>query len=67
MPKDLMFASEYEQNGEKKTKWLKCGVLIEKGDKTYVELEQIPVGASNASGGIWLQAFEQRSRDDRTT
>jgi hypothetical protein len=44
------------QDGEEKTRWMKCGVLL-KGDRGYrIKLETVPVG-----GDGWLAVFEPRT------
>ena len=40
---DICTKKEYEQNGEKKVVWLKCGTLKETDEgKKFIELNQAP-------------------------
>lgn len=54
---DVLTASEYERNGEKKTTWTRIGVAFptRNGDGWDVRLEALPV-----SGKLFLRAPRQR-------
>ena len=55
------------QEGEK-TRWLKCGVLLETDKGFRIKLEAMPVGATQvgANGepqdGLWFNVFEPREK-----
>ena len=48
--------------GQEKTRWLKCGAVIQgQNGKTSIKLDAMPVAPPNndqsGEGGIWLQCF----------
>ena len=50
-----------DQEGQPKTRWLNCGVVLE-SDKGYsLKLECIPV-RRNDKGELWFQLFEPKPR-----
>ena len=49
---------KYLKDGEEKTSWAKCGVLM-KTDKGFrIKLDTVPVGGEGQ--GIWFSVFEKR-------
>jgi len=59
MIKDIVAREEYEVNGEKKVSWNQIGILIDKGDKQYIKLNQSP--------GIVFFVYEQKKKDGDQT
>ena len=52
-------AGEYEKNGEKKTRWHTCGVVMERADGSLsAKIESLPI---NFDG--WLNLWEQKPKD----
>lgn len=50
------------QTGEEKTRWMKCGVVLENAEgELRVKLEAIPVGVA-AEGGLWFSVFKRDQR-----
>ena len=55
------------QEGEK-TRWLKCGVLLETDKGFRIKLEAFPVGATQtgpngeAQDGLWFNVFEPKPK-----
>ena len=47
-----------DRDGNEKTRWTKCGIVVEKDGRMSIKLEAIPVGFDG-----WLSAFEPRERD----
>lgn len=47
-----------DREGNEKTRWQKCGILIEKDGKLSIKLESLPVGFDG-----WLSCFEPRQDD----
>lgn len=47
-----------DRDGNEKTRWQKCGILIEKDGKLSVKLEALPIGFDG-----WLSCFEPRQDD----
>jgi len=51
---------KYLKEGEEKTSWAKCGVLMQT-DKGYrIKLDTVPVGGEGQ--GIWFSVFEKDTR-----
>mgnify|MGYP000063345611 CR=1 FL=1 len=54
---------KYIKDGEEKTSWTRCGVLMQT-DKGYrVKLDTIPVGGEGQ--GIWFSVFEDNDRQSQ--
>lgn len=72
MPKlyDIMAPiGKYEKNGQEKTRWLKCGMVVQtQAGKLAIKLEGLPVAPMPAEGatdaGLWLQCFEPNQPED---
>lgn len=47
-----------DRGGNEKTRWQKCGILIEKDGRLSVKLEALPIGFDG-----WLSCFEPRQDD----
>jgi len=58
MVKDICYAQKYQSQEGEKTKWIKCGVLIEKDGKQSIKLDVMPCGEFNG----FLNVFEQRDK-----
>lgn len=48
---------KYIKDGEEKTRWLKCGIVLETDNGMRIKLEAVPVGTGE--GGIWFSVFEK--------
>ena len=46
---------KYIKDGEEKTKWMRCGILMETDKGMRVKLEGIPLGIPE--GGLWMNVF----------
>jgi hypothetical protein len=46
----------YIKDGEERTSWIRCGVLLETDKGFRVKLDTIPVGGEGH--GIWFSVFE---------
>ena len=56
-------AGEYEKNGEKKTRWHTCGVVMERKDGSLsAKIESLPI---NFDG--WLNLWEPKPKDGAAT
>jgi hypothetical protein len=56
---DLMFCRKYEKDGQEKTAYQKCGIVLVKPDgKISINLSALPVGCP--AGDLWLSAMEPR-------
>ena len=56
---DIMFpGGKYIKDGEEKTRWIKCGVLLETDKGMRLKLESMPVGIAPGEG--WFSIFEKR-------
>jgi hypothetical protein len=52
-------AGEYESNGEKKTRWHRCGVVIERQDGSLsARIESLPIAFDG-----WLNLWEPKAKD----
>lgn len=51
----------YLKDGQEKTRWQKCGILLQTDKGMRVKIEVLPVSRPEA-GGLWLQVFE---KDDK--
>lgn len=51
----------YEKDGETKTRWLKCGVVLDTAKGMRVKLEAIPTVRSD-DGHIWFSVFQGDER-----
>ena len=51
---------KYVKEGEEKTRWLKCGILLETDNGLRLKLECIPIGVG--ADGLWLSVFEKDNR-----
>jgi hypothetical protein len=47
---------KYIKDGEEKTSWLRCGILLQTDNGMRVKLESLPLHAPE--GGLWLSVFE---------
>lgn len=55
---------KYVKDGEDKTSWAKCGILL-KTDKGFrIKLDTVPVGGGEQ--GCWLQVFEKDNRQGQS-
>jgi len=57
---DIMFPTgKYQtREGEEKTRWLKCGVLMQNAEGNYrIKLEAMPLGVE--PDGAWFAVFEK--------
>jgi len=57
---DIMFPTgKYQTSeGEEKTRWLKCGVLMQNAEGNYrIKLEAMPLGVE--PDGAWFAVFEK--------
>lgn len=56
---DIVFPSgKYiDQQGEERTSWIRCGILLETDKGKRIKLESIPVGVGE--GGLWFSVFEK--------
>ena len=55
---DLMAPNgKYLKDGQEKTRWLKCGVVLQTDNGLRVKLECIPVGVGE--DGLWMSVFEK--------
>ena len=62
---DVMFPNgKYLKDGEEKTRWLKCGVLLETDKGMRLKLECIPLGIEPGSG--WFSIFEKKDDHPKT-
>lgn len=52
---------KYLKDGQEKTRWLKCGVLMQTDKGFRIKLESLPVGGGSEQG-LWLNVFE---KDDK--
>ena len=53
---------QYIKDGQEKTSWTKCGILMQT-DKGYrIKLDTVPVGGSEQ--GIWFSVFEEDRKGD---
>jgi len=59
---DVVFPQNYTVNGEEKTRWLKCGVMIEGKKGPRLKLESLPIGVTTEGGGIWFSLFEPEDK-----
>ena len=58
---DVMFpGGKYIKDGEEKTRWLKCGVLLETDNGMRLKIESMPVGVAPGEG--WFSIFEPRDK-----
>lgn len=59
---DVVYGERYEQNGEEKTRWTKCGVVLDtKRGGLALKLEMVPIGCSG-----WFSLMEPKPRGERT-
>ena len=57
MIKDVCVRESYKDgSGEEKTSWNKIGILIEKGEKSYLKLFHMP--------GVLASIFDQKKKDE---
>lgn len=57
---DLCFpAGKYIKDGAEKTRWIKCGVLLQTDKGMRVKLDCIPVVTD--PNGLWLSVFSERN------
>jgi hypothetical protein len=56
---DVMFPGpKYIKDGEEKTKWINCGILLQTDNGMRLKLESLPLGIE--PGGAWFSIFEKR-------
>ena len=58
--KRLVAAVEYVKDGETKTRWQDCGVIIDANGKTKTKIDQLPVGQGWDG---FLHHFEPRDKE----
>jgi hypothetical protein len=51
---------KYIKDGEEKSSWAKCGVLLQTDNGFRIKLDTIPVGG--VEQGIWLSVFEKEGQ-----
>lgn len=51
---------KYIKDGEEKSSWAKCGVLLQTDNGFRIKLDTIPVGGTEQ--GIWLSVFEKQDQ-----
>jgi hypothetical protein len=51
------------QTNEEKTKWGKCGILLETDKGMRIKLDMLP--AQVGESGLWLSVFEPRENQQR--
>ena len=57
---DLMAPNgKFIKEGEEKTRWLRCGVLLQTDNGMRIKLDSIPIGEWDG----WLSVFEEREGD----
>ena len=57
---DLMAPNgKYITDGEEKTRWIKCGVMLETDKGPRIKLEALPVGGEFDG---WLSVFEDKPK-----
>jgi len=49
---------KYIKDGEEKTSWSKCGVLMQTEKGYRIKLDTVPLGGEGQ--GIWFSVFEKR-------
>ena len=52
---------KYVQNGEEKTRWNKCGALLQTDKGFRINLFALPIVPAE-EGGMWLMVFEPREK-----
>lgn len=52
-------AGTYESNGETKTRWHKCGVVLESSKGLSLKLESLPIVFDG-----WLNLWEPKAKED---
>jgi hypothetical protein len=57
---DAVAVQRYEQNGEEKKRYIKCGVVFDGAKGMSLKLESLPVPFDG-----WLQFYEPKPRDDK--
>lgn len=57
---DMMFpGGKYQSSGEEKTRWIRCGVLMQAEDGAYrIKIDSMPIGIPPDGG--WFQVFPKR-------
>lgn len=58
--KRLVAAVEYDKDGETKTRWQECGVIMENNGKEVTKIDALPVGPG---WNGFLQHFEPREKE----
>jgi len=48
---------KYMKEGEEKTRWARCGVIMQTDKGMRIKLDTIPVGGDGQ--GLWLSVFEK--------
>ena len=51
---------KYIKEGEEKTSWAKCGVLMQTEKGYRIKLDTVPLGGEGQ--GIWFSVFEKREQ-----
>lgn len=60
---EIMFPNgTYQKEGQEKTQWLKCGVLLETDKGFRIKLDALPINMQEG----WFQVFEPRDRTQST-
>ena len=56
---DIMFPNgKYQKDGEEKTSWLRCGVLLQTDNGMRIKLDALPVNMQEG----WFSVFEDRDK-----
>jgi hypothetical protein len=59
---EIMAAGEkYVTDSGEKTRWIKCGVLLQTDKGFRIKLESLPVG--RVPGALWLNVFEPKEKE----
>jgi hypothetical protein len=61
---DIMFPNEkYHKDGEEKTAWLKCGVLLQSDKGFRIKLNALPINMQEG----WFSVFEPRDKPNENS
>ena len=47
------------QDGQEKTRWLKCGIMLQTDNGFRIKMEAMPVGVADFEG--WFSVFEKKN------
>jgi hypothetical protein len=63
---DVCFPNgSYIKDGEEKTRWMNCGILLETEKGMRIKLEAIP--ANVGENGMWFSVFEKDNKPRATS